>query len=146
MSKACTQVEIPIGLLGPKWVELTDTQGVLRVLQPGEEGLRARGMIFNCPRCMKDPNKKHYCIFLFPNAPEKARPQGRFIYDAMHGSSWKDFSKLSLRQLIDSEALETRMELHPQDLPCRWSGTLINGVVRWRPNWFERLKSGKILR
>ena len=133
MSAQCKIKHHPVLDLHPRWVEFTDTKGVLMCLKPGESKSRAQGLVFDCPRCRHSKKRAHYCIFLFPNSPEGARPHGRFGFtSAPLEVVPHDFHELSITQ-------DGGHELKPGDLKCKWQGTLIRGVVSWRPSFFERV-------
>lgn len=139
MSESCKMHALPIEVLKPKWVEFTDTKGVLRVLRPNEDSNRAKGMVFKCPRCRHNPQKDHYCIFLFPSAPEVARPQGRFAPALDPSDKMLEFSKQTLHEFDEGGGI--RMLLKPRDLKCGWEGYFAGGKVSWRPSMIERLRS-----
>lgn len=141
MSLGCKMSQLSISELDPKWVEFTNTKGVLRVLKPIEDpnNGRAQGMIFQCPRC-HNTKKSHYCIFLFDNAREGARPLGRFaparLAPPLPGNLLP-LAKQSLYELPNDPRASFYL-LRPRDLACKWEGYLVQGMVSWRPNFFER--------
>lgn len=140
MNEQCKLKSVSILTLKPRWVEFTSTKGVLRVTQPMEPPEKIQGMVFTCPRCKGNKKKEHYNIFLFPNSPEEARPQGRFVLDLFHHSKTvlesQSFEKTCLYQLNPTGG--AAMLLKPQDI-CGWEGYLMEGQVSWRPNFMERL-------
>jgi hypothetical protein len=140
MSEQCKQYAVPLVKLMPKWVEFTETKGILRVLSPNDEQRRASGVIFLCPRCKSNKQKQHYLIFLFPNAPAEARPKGRFIADVDRLCHTKTQLSLNLADLSIYEvspAGSGRTLLRPQDV-CGWQGHCVQGMVHWRPTFIER--------
>lgn len=130
-------MSLPVNQLQPGWVEFTDTKGVLRCLRPGDDQKRAKGMIFLCPSCKFDKQKRHFCIFLFPDAPPMARPHGRFVlHPTEHKkvlSEIKSFSEVTLHELIPGFRSfginPTTKKLTPRDV-CGWTGSLIDGTVK----------------
>lgn len=118
--------------LEPKLVELTKTKGILRCMREDESRVKAHGLIFLCPVCKDDKEKKHFQIFLFerPGVHEAISPQGRFLpsYEASpDGPSPTAFSHLTLTA---SDGLKGSYMIRPQDT-CGWKGMLIDGKVSW---------------
>lgn len=126
-----TKVWIPLSQLLPRWVEFTDTKGVLRCLQPQEEPNRAKGIIFLCPSCLPNKNKKHFSIFLFPDAPAEARPQGRFLISRVRHKAklreMKSFDDVSLYEVMTTRNGTTAV-VQPRDV-CGWRGMVVRGKV-----------------
>lgn len=138
MSFSCNKMsELSLTDLEPHWVEFTPTKGVLRVLKPQEDTSRAQGMIFQCPRCKDHQKKAHFCIFLFDNAREGARPSGRFAAARNSQGELRPFETQALHEL-PNEPRTSFFLLRPRDMDCRWEGYLVDGIVSWRPNFFER--------
>lgn len=140
MSGDCKMHSIELGKLRPKWVELTDTKGVLRCLRAEEDPERARGIIILCPRCSRSQKTQHYCIFLFTSAPEQARPHGRFQAerDPMSGK----YLPLTAQTIHSLDEYGRQVPLlRPNDLRCHWEGYCLSGRVSWRPSFSERMRS-----
>lgn len=137
MSKGCIMRSEKLAHLQPKFVEFTEVKGVLKILPQGESS-KGQGLIFLCPRCRTDKSKSHYCIFLFPNSPEKARPQGRFVMSLLHHKKiLEQHTKWERVCLFELNAFGSgRMLLRPQDV-CGWEGYVSDGTVSWRPNAVE---------
>jgi hypothetical protein len=128
--------ELPLRNLRPGWVEFSGTKGVMRVLRANESSAKAAGVIFICPTCHGAKDAEHFCIFLFdlPDVPHDARPHGRFkptlSRDKTGASVPSPFTDLSLQQ-VQADGKHS-LHLAPQDLPCRWEGAVLNGVVTWK--------------
>lgn len=65
--------------LDPAFLAFTDRPGVLRC---HSDYLRAQGVYFLCPKCLKensnDDSPPHSFTLLFPSAPSAAKPEGRW--------------------------------------------------------------------
>lgn len=143
MSEHCRPLLHPLTSLAPRWVTFTDTKGVLRCLRQNENLEAAHGLVFICPKCNPDKAKRHYVVMLFdlPAVPTGARPHGRF-----RASQEKDqwgrhnvapFKSLSL-EMVSSTGTVEGGQLRPGDLSCKWYGTLVDGIVGWRPSQADR--------
>jgi hypothetical protein len=136
-------IHVRLYTLSPKWVEFTGTKGVLRCLQPGEERARATGIIFLCPWCKDDREKKHYCIFLFddPRVPPEARPLGRFIPSMEYVGNTPvlihDFHMLTLKVRCEGGFFTW---FTPQDMFCGFECEVLEGTVSFFPPKEKRKK------
>lgn len=138
---------VPLMGLRPGFFEFTDTRGILRVLRPKESILRAKGLVFSCPRCSYSKEKAHFNIFIFDfvDTPPELRPHGRFTPKMLRLEGTDSyvpapFHLLTLQNLDISPEVEEGL-LVPGDVKCGWKGTLQNGVVTWKLNLMERWRS-----
>lgn len=124
--------EAKLTSLQPKYVEFTKTKGVLRCLRPDEDGSKAKGLIFLCPACMNDKEKKHFLVLLFdmPGVPAVARPHGRFLPTFVECAGKMVPSGFRSVTVVSSDGLRSSHILAPQDV-CGWQGTLTDGMVSW---------------
>lgn len=136
MSEQCRLVEQKLETLDPFYAEMHQP-GVLRRIRPNESR-EAHGFCFICPRCKNDKQTKHYVICLFQNAPDKARPGGRFLAEVNAKGQLLSPKEQSLKQLSTYGTPHTLLK--PQDLRCKWEGHVLEGVVHWKPTLLERLR------
>lgn len=138
MSVQCKLASVPLERLDPFFVEIHQP-GALRRIRPTEKK-EAQGFCFLCPRCKDNKKKRHYLIFLFHNAPEKARPGGRFRCVVNQKQELRIPKEQSVIQSDEaSEGALSRTLLRPQDV-CGWEGYVQEGKVSWKPNMLERLR------